>query len=566
MILRDYQQACVENCVKALEQHKNTLAVAPTGAGKTIILSALIQHYLKENPNFKILVVAHRNELIRQNREKFLRICPQVQTSIVAAAKKDWQGQVVFAMVQTLSRSKNLADLPKVDLIVIDECHHIMADSYLDILHTAKKINPNTLLFGVTATPNRGDKQGLGTTFSNCAYQIDYATLIGDGYLVEPKVLVSTVMQEKHEELAQLTTNSSGEYRDSEVAGVLDTEPVLDDIVEQWQRHAQDRKTVIFCSTVKQARHVQYAFSNNGINAALLTGETTQEQRDHILNALTEGVIQIVINVLVLTEGWDYPPISCVVLLKMSSFASTYLQMVGRGLRTIDTKEYPKIDKKDCIILDFGISSNLHFAKSGLDHKIKLHSKKREADGEAPTKECKKCKSDLPLRMMKCPFCGYVFLQQVKDKHNVTEMLELKAVKNARFAWDIINCNGIDYLFASGFFCWVAILNNDNKSYVAIAGHKEGKLKYSPGFLLYEGCRSKAIYKGNAFILKNESPTRINKDAEWRSYEMTDRQYNTITEFSNKYELSDTSRGLASSIITFQYSATSKLQKMGFQI
>jgi len=261
MILRDYQKECVEKSITALREHSNTVAVAPTGSGKTVILSALIKHYLEYKPDFRVLVIAHRNELINQNEEKFLKIYPEAATSIVCSKDKNWSGQVVFAMVQTLSREHNLSKIPKIDLIVIDECHHIRAESYVKIIEAAKNINKDLLIFGVTATPNRGDKKGLGKIFSNCAYQIDYETLIGAGYLVPAKIYVSDVMNKAHAELAKLETNSMGEYRDEEVASILDTEPILDDVIAQWQKYASDRKTVIFCSTKEQAMHVYNAFS-----------------------------------------------------------------------------------------------------------------------------------------------------------------------------------------------------------------------------------------------------------------------------------------------------------------
>ena len=565
MILRDYQKECVEKSITALREHSNTVAVAPTGSGKTVILSALIKHYLEYKPDFRVLVIAHRNELINQNEEKFLKIYPEAATSIVCSKDKNWSGQVVFAMVQTLSREHNLSKIPKIDLIVIDECHHIRAESYVKIIEAAKNINKDLLIFGVTATPNRGDKKGLGKIFSNCAYQIDYETLIGAGYLVPAKIYVSDVMNKAHAELAKLETNSMGEYRDEEVASILDTEPILDDVIAQWQKYASDRKTVIFCSTKEQAMHVYNAFSYKNIASVVLTGDTTQIRRDYIFQEMDKGIIQVIINVAVLTEGWDYPPISCVILLRMSSYESTYLQMVGRGLRTVNLAEHPNIEKTDCIILDFGISSKLHYEQSGLSQNVDLHPKKQQkTDRDAPNKNCKECGASLPARIMQCPLCGYMFLTKEEEKyeHNVQEMIELKVVQNSRFAWDTVTCNDKEYLFVCGFNGWVTILKNIN-TYIAVVG-SHSKFHDIPVQVIYEGSRSGAIKEGNSFLYKIEDNRKSSKNAWWRTYPISDKQHEQIAKFKNKYVLSEATQGAASNVITFDWHARKSLKKLGY--
>ena len=124
MLLRSRQQEFVDRCMVALADNDNTLGVAPTGAGKTIMLSAVIGKMHKQNPNLKACVLAHRDELTAQNEEKFRWFNPNISTSIVDSYGKSWDGNVTFAMVQTLSRENNLKEMPLVDLLVIDEAHH----------------------------------------------------------------------------------------------------------------------------------------------------------------------------------------------------------------------------------------------------------------------------------------------------------------------------------------------------------------------------------------------------------------------------------------------------------
>ncbi len=139
MILRPYQDVAVNSAIKSLNKHKNTIVVAPTGAGKTIMLSSLIGKMHKENN--KVLVLQHRDELVNQNMDKFKKINPNISTSILNADEKDWSGDVVFAMVQTLSRPNNLSSMQRVNLIIIDESHHTIANSWLNIIKESKQIN-----------------------------------------------------------------------------------------------------------------------------------------------------------------------------------------------------------------------------------------------------------------------------------------------------------------------------------------------------------------------------------------------------------------------------------------
>jgi len=191
MILREYQEVAVNDASDALDKHGNTLVVAPTGAGKTIMLSALVGKRHKSSQN--VLVLQHRDELVSQNSNKFHLVNPSLKTSEVNAAQKDWSGDAVFAMVQTLCREKNLDNMPKVDLIVVDEAHHTIAETYQRIINAAKKANEGVQIVGFTATPNRGDKKGLRDVFTNCSHPLEISTLICEGFLVPPKRSVLAV-------------------------------------------------------------------------------------------------------------------------------------------------------------------------------------------------------------------------------------------------------------------------------------------------------------------------------------------------------------------------------------
>ena len=162
---RPRQKLSVERSLAALATRSNTLGIAPTGAGKTIMLSAVTGENIGDT-QAKACVLAHRDELTAQNREKFARVNPGLATSVLDATTKSWDGQVTFAMVPTLAREANLVAMPKLDLLVIDEAHHAVAASYRRIVDRVRDANPDARIFGVTATPRRSH-QARPTTAPN---------------------------------------------------------------------------------------------------------------------------------------------------------------------------------------------------------------------------------------------------------------------------------------------------------------------------------------------------------------------------------------------------------------
>lgn len=304
MLLRPRQKLFVERSLSALDTHRNTLGVAPTAAGKTIMLSAVAGDLVRGS-DAKACVLAHRDELTEQNRTKFGRVNPEVTTSVVDANTKSWDGQVTFAMAPTLSRASNLTEMPVLDLLVIDEAHHAVADSYRRIIDQTLQRNPSAKIFGVTATPNRGDRQGLREVFNNVADQIRIAELIASGHLVQPRTFVIDVgVQDALKKVRRVASD----FDMGEVDAIMNKSPVTDSVITHWKEKAGNRQTVIFCSTVDHARNVADAFNASGVVAAIIHGEMGDADRRATLAAYDRGEIQVITNVAVLTEGWDHPP------------------------------------------------------------------------------------------------------------------------------------------------------------------------------------------------------------------------------------------------------------------
>ena len=546
MILRPRQKAFVESCVNALHEHGNTLGVAPTGAGKTIMLSGVVGELLKSGAD-KACVLAHRDELTEQNNEKFLRVNPEVSTSVYDAKTKSWDGDVTFAMVQTLSRQTAVDQMPSLDLIVVDEAHHTAAESYQRIINHAKETNPNLMLFGVTATPNRGDKKALRPIFSNVGDQISIAELIASGHLVKPRTFVIDI--EGTQEKLQSVRKTVDDFDMREVESIMNKAPINQAIVDHWRHHASDRKTVVFCSTVDHARTIQATFAANDIETAFVHGGLSSNERQNQLENFTKGTAKVIVNVAVLTEGWDYPPASCVILLRPSSYKSTMIQMIGRGLRTIDPSEFPGIVKTDCIVLDFGTSSLIH---GSLEQGVDLDPYK---DSKSSIKECPECHGFVPANANECMLCGYSFVaadEREAEEQNALHsedlddfvMTEIDLLEQSSFLW-VEPMEDHSALMANGFKAWAGVFFLDGNWY-AIGASQEDK-----AHLLSVGEKLVSLAAANDWLNQHESDASAHKSKRWLEQAPTDKQLNYLP---NKYRMDySLTRYKASVLITFQF-------------
>lgn len=515
MILRPRQQLFVDRCASALLEHGNTLGIAPTGFGKTVALSALTGKLVTEAGARKALVLQHRDELVDQNRRTFYAVNPRIESGVVDANRKEFHRDVVFAMVQTLAGEKSLGAMRPPDVLVIDEAHHAAAASYRKIIDRALELNPALRLAGLTATPNRGDKKALRGIFSNVADQVTLGELIAAGHLVKPRTFVIDIGV--REELSHVRKTLS-DFDMDQVAKIMDKDILNDRIVEEWKRVAGDRQTVAFCSTVAHAQHVAESFLAAGVATSVISGDMPEAARRNALKDFEAGKTRVVVNVAVLTEGWDCPPTSCIILLRPSSYKSTMIQMVGRGLRTIDPERYPGITKFDCIVLDFGTSTLTH---GSLEQDVDLDGGKK---GDAPKKDCPSCEAKVPISCVECPICGHVFEMPeggaesgsagTLDKFTMTEVDLLEA---SPFKWEDIWGDG-SMLVASAFDAW-AMTVNYNGVWHAIGGAKERGITH-----LAAGERMVAMAMADDFMRDHGDQDAAAKSRRWLHMPATDKQ------------------------------------------
>ena len=508
MLLRPYQEAAVSDACKALDKHGNTIVVAPTGAGKTIMLSALVGERYKDGK--KILVMQHRDELVDQNKSKFERINPYITTSIVNGTVKNWDGNAIFSMVQTISRERNLRDRPKFDMIVVDESHHAAADTYLKVINAVKEDNPDAEIVGFTATPNRGDGKGLRSVFNNCSHQIEITTLIREGFLVPPK---SYVIDCGVGDQLNNVSRKGNDFDMEQVEAIMNHKVINDKVVTEWIERAEGRKTVVFCSTIKHAEDLLESFVEHNIDAKLVTGDTPKDERAETLNELAYGDLQVVVNVSVLTEGFDAPAVSCIVLTRPCSQKGTMVQMIGRGLRTIDPEEFPGVVKTDCVVLDFGTSVLTH---GSLEDAVDLDDKEK---GEAPLKECPECESYVPMGVQECPVCGYLFESEKEEKAELSTftMTEYDLMQMSPFRWIDLFGDG-SLRMATGFEGFVGVANTSKLS-VAFGKHGRGKIR-----ILAVGGKPQATAAADDFLREIEDGSAAKKTKRWLDQNITEKQ------------------------------------------
>ena len=525
MILRPYQSRLVSRAVKALERHGNTLCVAPTGAGKSLMMGSLAQRV-----GGKTLVIQHRQELVGQNMKKFRAMNDGATCSLFTADRKSFRGDATFAMVQSLYG--HLDRIPKLDLVIADEAHHCAAPTWRAIIDRARELNPDVKIAGFTATPSRTDGKGLREIFDNVCDKITLKELVELGFLVPPRAFVLNIDGSAEKLKALKGQSDFGDQ--AQVADVLNTEVVNGEVIRHWKEKAQERPTVVFAATVAHAEDVAKAFREAGVPAECVHGELSLKERNAMLARMTAGKTKVICNCMVLTEGWDYPPVSCVVLLRKCSSKGPMIQMVGRGLRRVDPEEFPGVVKKDCIVLDFGMSLATH---GNIDADIDLDEREKDEDG-APLKTCPECGAEVPLAVRECPFCGYEFPPPEEDATQVLENVELSEVDIlGRSMWRYVDLFGSGRCFlASGFEAWAGIFSKDDDTWYAIGRRKRHKVR-----CVMVGERPQALAAADDFLREWETEPASKKFCRWLNDPCTDAQMAQLARFGygpglSKYE------------------------------
>jgi superfamily II DNA or RNA helicase len=396
--LRPYQADFVSRFEKAVHEGKRRiLGVGPTGCGKTIIFAAIAR--AATGRHRRVLVLAHRRELIKQTSSKLYAV--GVGHGIILSGWPTRSGErVQVASISTLHaravRTSAMV-LPPADLIIVDEAHHARARTYRRLI----KAYPDAVTLGLTATPCRGDGRGLGNVFDVLIEGPSVAELIAAGYLVPTVVYAPT-----RPDLTGIRVER-GDYVESQLAECMDQQHLVGDTVEYWLKLAERRPTVVFATGVTHSLHIRDQFRAAGVLAEHIDGSTPVDERDAILARLAAGTIEVVCNCAVLTEGWDRPEVSCLVLARPTKSLGLYLQMAGRVLR-------PSPGKIDALILDHAGAVFQHgFPDDPIEWTLaedrRAENKVHSARGQYKAPELTTCPECSAVRFegQPCPVCHW---------------------------------------------------------------------------------------------------------------------------------------------------------------
>ncbi|MDY0971909.1 DEAD/DEAH box helicase [Siccibacter turicensis] len=385
--LRPYQREAVDATLRYFRQHQTpAVIVLPTGAGKSLVIAELARV-----ARGRVLVLAHVKELVAQNHAKYCALGLEADIYAAGLSRKESQGKVVFGSVQSVARNPEHFR-GAFSLLIVDECHRISDDDdsqYQQIISHLRSANPQLRLLGLTATPYRlgkgwiyqfhyhgmvrGDAKAL---FRDCIYELPLRYMIKHGYLTPPERLDMPVVQY---DFSRLSAQSNGLFSEADLNRELKNQKrITPHIISQIVEFAQTRKGVmIFAATVEHAREVLGLLPAD--EAALITGDTPGPVRDELITAFKDQRYRYLVNVSVLTTGFDAPHVDLIAILRPTESVSLYQQIVGRGLRLAP-------GKTDCLILDY--AGNPH-------------------DLYTPEVGSPKGKSDnVPVQVF-CPACGF---------------------------------------------------------------------------------------------------------------------------------------------------------------
>jgi ATP-dependent helicase IRC3 len=357
--LRDYQEEAIETICKTFEDHDRQFICMPTGSGKTITFLS----YANQFQN-RILVIVPSCQLLEQVYETALKF---YDSSVISRKGNGFDeeindiGECLHICTIQSARGKTLNDLDwaDFDLMVIDEAHHSQAGSYINLIKALDK-GPDTLILGVTATPDRADGQLLKEILGINSFSLDVMNMIQnkqlseiEGFSVKTKIDLSDV------------ETRNGEFSLNQLFKKLCIKSRNKMIIDVYKKEMKDRKTIIFCINIEHSKIINQLLKDQGLSSCHIDGTMSKEQKSSILSGFRNGEFSILCNCQILTEGFDEPSINGIILARPTRSRSLFIQMIGRGLRLFPEKE-------NCKIIDIVDThrSLLGFANLATDSKI----------------------------------------------------------------------------------------------------------------------------------------------------------------------------------------------------
>lgn len=411
MTPRPYQSRALEELWGWFGKHNggNPIVEACVGAGKSLMIAMLAQRADLEFPGTRVLVLVHQKELLEQNLEKLLAVWPEANVGLYSAAagRKQLGCQLTYATIGSIWRHAH--KLGRIDIVLADECHLINpkeAGMWRSFLSDLSRYNPNTRCIGWTGTPFRGNgvwlTAGDEALFTNTATRVTMRELLDLGFL-SPLVPATTVTKiDAHD-----VRTSGDDYVVSELAKVTDTAELVEATCNEIVQLAAERKRwLVFAVTVQHATHVRDALRRRGVSAEMVSAKTPKQERAQLIANFRAGHIKCLVNVAVLTTGFDVPEVDFIALLRATKSPVLYVQIAGRGMRVAP-------GKSNCLWADFTDTTSIMGPVDEVKGRMPTGGRK----GVAPHKLCPECGSQNAAGATECTDCGFVFPEPERIKH-----------------------------------------------------------------------------------------------------------------------------------------------------
>ena len=324
-MLRNYQHNIKHSLFAEWKQHHSVMVQMPTGTGKTHLLASVISDWLNDAGPKRVWIVAHRRELVEQ-----------IEDTVAQYGMKPNDGIVKVMSIQWLSRHFNDMKDELPSLIVIDEAHHALAETYKELWLRY----PNAKKLGMTATPCRLNRKGFTDLFEVLITSDGIADFIRQGWL-SPFDYVSIHSDSEDQRLIDglEKRGADGDFQVKEMDGVLNRRPTIERLYESIRQYANGKKGIVYAVSISHARNIAAYYNEKGVNAVAIDSKTPTKLRKQMVEDFRQGKIQVLVNVDVFSEGFDCPDVEFVQMARPTLSLAKYLQQVGRGLRKTEGKD-----------------------------------------------------------------------------------------------------------------------------------------------------------------------------------------------------------------------------------
>lgn len=395
--LRQYQKDALNVLYNKLKTNNKVLLALPTGAGKTFMMVEWAKKMAQQHK--KTAIIVDRIELVQQT----LKLLKEVQISVLHHDYTfDADALIHIIMLQTANRQLNKLLDVQFDYIFFDEIHQYCEGTTFAALCDCQN---NAKIIGVSATPI-DDKGYLLRGFDDCINDVQTQHLIDQGYLVKP-TYYAPADYNLNLRYIRLT---GGDYDTSELDQLMANVECAEKIYDAWFKIAKSRKTIVFCTSVKQAQILCKYFCEQDQNARVVHSQMNYDDRESVLYNFRIGIVNVIFNVGILVAGYDEPTVDCIVFANPTKRLRRYLQQAGRGLRTAP-------NKKDCIMLDCADIVREH----GFCNDLRFYKPKQKPEELCAIKQCPECGAIVSKSTQICPYCSYDFRAVIEENKSMTK-------------------------------------------------------------------------------------------------------------------------------------------------